>query len=60
MVDDNGAGMSLKFDDGGNGRDSYSANNIISLDADGFTVDDNSGDADPNANTIVYNFVAFG
>ena len=33
---------------------------IITLGADGFTVDDDGTDDDPNANTIVYNYVAMG
>ena len=35
-------------------------NAIIALGADGFTVDDDGADADPNANTIVYNYIAMG
>lgn len=33
---------------------------INSLDADGFTVDDNEADTDPNKNTIVYDYLALG
>jgi hypothetical protein len=33
---------------------------IISLDADGFTVDDNGVDAHPNKNSQVYNYMAIG
>lgn len=33
---------------------------IISLDADGFTVDDNGTDAGPNRNGAVYNYLAIG
>ncbi|GAH37723.1 unnamed protein product, partial [marine sediment metagenome] len=33
---------------------------IISLDADGFTVDDDGSDQDPNANLVVYCYVAIG
>jgi len=33
---------------------------ILSLDSDGFTVSDKSLDADPNKDTIVYNFLCIG
>ena len=33
---------------------------ILSLDSDGFTVDDDGADFDPNANTVVYNYWAIG
>lgn len=39
---------------------SYYFNRIISLDADGFTVDDNGADEDPNADGQVYGYVAWG
>ena len=35
-------------------------NRINSLDADGFTVDDDAGDAHPNANGRVYSYLALG
>ena len=35
-------------------------NAIIALGADGFTVDDDGGNADPNASSIVYNYIAMG
>jgi len=35
-------------------------NAVLSLDADGFTVDDNGTDRNPNTSTIVYNYVALG
>ena len=34
-------------------------NHIISLDADGFTVDDDAGNFDPNKSGTVYNYMAF-
>jgi len=36
------------------------ANAINSLDADGFTVDDAGSDADPNTNSAIYDYIAFG
>lgn len=36
------------------------ANMIIALGSDGFTVDDAAGDAHPNKNTQVYDYVAIG
>lgn len=36
------------------------ANQIISMDDDGFTVDDGGGDSHPNKNTQVYDFIAIG
>ena len=56
MVDDNASGMA--FSDRGvpaGGMATY-INAIISLDADGFTVDDAGGDEHPNKNTEVYNY----
>jgi len=35
-------------------------NSIISLDADGFTVDDNASNNHPNQNGTVYEYLAFG
>ena len=44
------------------GSDSHAfANSAInSLDADGFTVDDNGGDWPPNTNSAIYDYIAFG
>jgi len=33
---------------------------IISLDDDGFTVDDDGADRDPNSNGVTYDYIAFG
>lgn len=38
----------------------YNTNAIISLDSDGFTVDDAGGDADPNKVGRNYTYIAFG
>ena len=40
--------------------DSAAHHAIISLDADGFTVDDNGADEDPNAFNVTYNYLAMG
>lgn len=38
----------------------FRAHRIIALGADGFTVDDNAADADPNADGQIYNYLAIG
>lgn len=38
----------------------YGSGFINSLDADGFTVDDNNADRDPNTNTKTYDYIALG
>lgn len=35
-------------------------NRLISLDDNGFTVDDDGGDGDPNANGVTYAYIALG
>lgn len=59
IIDDHANGMWVVFE-GGGGVPATQTDGIISLDADGFTVDDAGADADPNSNTIVYNYVAIG
>ncbi len=39
---------------------SFRDNRIVSLDADGFTVDDNGSDSNPNKSGITYNYLAIG
>lgn len=36
------------------------SNTVASLDADGFTVDDNNNDENPNTNATLYNYFALG
>jgi hypothetical protein len=64
IIDDNASGMAIEILTqtlGGAGTGGTSRiNAVISLDADGFTVDDAGTDAHPNQNTIVYNFLALG
>lgn len=59
IVDDNADGGAVTQDATTNGI-KFTTNSIISLNADGFTVDDNGVDVDPNENTTVYNFYAIG
>jgi len=47
-------------DEGTDNPHGLSSNKIISLDADGFTVDDGGADNDPNTNNTVYDYIAFG
>ena len=58
VMDDNAAGGAIKHT--GSGGHDFSTNTIISLDSDGFTVDDNGSDQNPNENSQVYNYVCFG
>ncbi len=55
IVDDNAAGGAVDIKNG-----QFETNMIISLDADGFTVDANGSDQHPNKNTITYNYLAIG
>lgn len=59
IVDDNASGYAINQAQASTPTKGH-INAIISLDADGFTVDDNGGDTHPNQNTAVYNFLAIG
>jgi len=59
IVDDNAAGYAVSMEDSA-GAVKGETNAIIALGSDGFTVDDAGGDADPNASSVVYNYVAIG
>lgn len=48
------------FTQGAGGAHSFNTDEIISLDADGFSVDDAAGDSHPNTNTEVYYYIALG
>ena len=51
MVDDNAAGMAFKTNYTTTAaQDRFATNAIITLDADGFSVDDAGSDAHPNTN----------
>lgn len=58
IVDDNAAGGAITNTSDLHAR--FMTDAIISLDADGFSVDDDGADNDPNTNAIVYNFLALG
>ena len=60
ILDDHANGMSIKQDDAVSGAPESAVNAIISLDADGFTVDDRAVDSDPNASGIIYNYMCIG
>ena len=55
IVDDNAAGGAILINDV-----AFMTNAIISLDSDGFTVDDAGADEHPNQNGAVYNFMCVG
>lgn len=59
IVDDNAAGVAVSLIGTAGGWDSR-LNKILAMASGSFTVDDSGGDQDPNANTIVYNFVVEG
>lgn len=59
IIDDIAAGAAVNVENGA-GVVAIVDDAIIALASDSFTVDDNGTDADPNANTVVYNYVAIG
>lgn len=59
IVDDHADGMALDLQ-GSLDLTGFTTNAIISLDSDGFTVDDNGADQDPNQNGTTYNYLAIG
>ena len=58
MIDDNASGMTTNH--AGAGGHASRINAIISLDADGFTVDDAGTDSLPNSDGTVYNYLCLG
>jgi hypothetical protein len=60
IIDDDASGSSLVSQGPGSTIVHTLFNRIASLDADGFTVDDDSIDAHPNKSSEVYNYVAIG
>jgi len=60
IIDDHADGMAIRQDDSVSGVPEVAANAIISLDADGFTVDDNGADSAPNKLNDVYNYMCLG
>ena len=59
IIDDHADGMAVVHENAGNIH-RVSVNAIVSLDADGFTVDDNGGNYHPNKNGSIYNYLAMG
>lgn len=57
IVDDNANGGAIQL---GQSAHQFVINRIISLDSDGFTVDDAGADEHPNKNTQVYNYMVIG
>lgn len=60
IVDDHANGMAIVHRNGASPPHSSLTDAIISLDADGFTVDDQGIDAHPNKSAAVYNYMATG
>ena len=60
IVDDNAAGMAITGNDGTNEFATYTSDIIRSLDSDGFTIGDGGTSNHPNANGVVYNYIAIG
>jgi hypothetical protein len=60
VMDDNNAGGSISLETVWSNAGQFRTNEVISLDADGFTVDDDGADAHPNKNSTVYNYMAMG
>ncbi len=61
MIDDNANGLVFKANESATApEDRSEVNAIISLDADGFTVDDAGVNDHPNKSAAVYNFLAMG
>jgi hypothetical protein len=60
IVDDNADGMAITGNDGSQVYWTYTHDCIRSLDSDGFTVGDAGTSDHPNANSVVYNYLAIG
>lgn len=58
ILDDDASGMSMMHSS--TGAHTLDDDAIITLGADGFTVDDNGADSDPNKNGQAYNFMCIG
>lgn len=56
----NMSAMHFEFDSATDHPHGMSDDHLISLDADGFTVDDNAADSHPNKLNQVYDYIAFG
>lgn len=60
IIDDNAAGGSISYEATWSNAGQFRTNEIISLDTDGFTVDDDGADAHPNKNSSTYSYIAIG
>ena len=60
IVDDNASGMAITGNDGSQEFWTYTISCIRSLDSDGYTVGDGGTSNHPNANGVVYNYMAIG
>ena len=60
IIDDIAGGTSIGIDQNVSQQLRAYSNTIISLDADGFTVDDDGVDSHPNTSGQVYNYLAMG
>ena len=60
IMDDNAAGGAAQHTATASTSHRFRTDRIISLDADGFTVDDAGSNGDPNASGVVYNYMAIG
>ena len=60
IVDDNAAGGAIEVVTAWGNGVRFVINAIISLDSDGFSVDDAGSDSHPNKNSTVYNYMAMG
>ena len=59
MVDNNGDGWAISEGGSGSGQKHFGyADRIISLDSDGFTVDDAGSNQHPNASGLTYEYLA--
>lgn len=60
ILDNNAAGGLFSFGDGTAGQASFETGGVVSLDSDGFTVDDNGANEDPNeSGGPTYDFVCW-
>ena len=59
IIDDNAAGGAWEYSGDGT-KVAFRTNRIIALGTDGFTVDDNGANTDPNSSGVVYNYMAIG
>lgn len=60
IVDNDASGLAHLIASSGAGSNTMEANRIISLDSDGFTVDDSGTDSAPNANGASYEYMCLG